>query len=341
MPPSPAPTDPRFDIVGIGNAIVDVVAQSDVRFLEHHDLHMGSMVLVDEPQANDLYAQMGPAIEVSGGSCANTVAGASALGSRVAFIGKVADDELGVIFRHDLTSLGVHFDTPAAADGPSTARCLIFVTPDAQRTMATYLGACTELGPEDIDTDLIAAGRFVYLEGYLWDPPQAKAALRAAIDIAHDAGRKVAMTLSDPFCVARHRDEFRALVDGPIDILFANQIEAESLVGVTDVWDAVNALQGTCEVVVITRGDQGSIVVTADQVHEVAPVHVPDVIDSTGAGDLYAAGFLHGLASGWDLVRCAKAGSAAAAEVIGHFGARPARDLNEVVRTATRQEGTA
>lgn len=341
MPPSPASTDPRFDIVGIGNAIVDVVAEADPRFIERHDLNMGSMVLVDEAQADDLYARMGPAIEVSGGSCANTVAGASALGSRVAFIGKVASDELGEIFRHDLTSMGVHFDTPAAVRGPATARCLIFVTPDAQRTMATYLGACVELGPEDIDTELVAAGRFVYLEGYLWDPPQAKAALRVAIDIAHEAGRKVAMTLSDPFCVDRHREEFRALVDGPIDILFANQVEAESLVGVPDVWDAVDALQGTCEVVVVTRGDQGSIVVTPDDIHEIAPVHVQDVIDSTGAGDLYAAGFLHGLASGWDLVRCAQAGSAAAAEVIGHFGARPERDLTQIVRTATRQEGTA
>jgi sugar/nucleoside kinase (ribokinase family) len=340
VPPTPAPAAPRFDIVGIGNAIVDVVAQADSRFVDDHALEMGSMVLVDEAQADALYSRMGPAIEVSGGSCANTVAGASALGSTVAFIGKVADDALGEIFRHDLTSLGVHFDTPAAWDGPSTARCLIFVTPDAQRTMATYLGACVGLGPDDIDADLVASGRFVYIEGYLWDPPQAKAALRTAIDIAHAAGRKVAMTLSDPFCVARHRDEFRALVEGPVDILFANQIEAESLVRVSDVWDAVTALQGSCEIVVVTRGDQGSIVVTPSDVHEVAPVHVADVIDSTGAGDLYAAGFLHGLASEWDLVRCAQAGSAAAAEVIGHFGARPERDLTEVVRTATRQEGT-
>ena len=332
---------PQFDIVGIGNAIVDIVAEAQPRFVTDNGLHHGSMVLIDEARATDLYGRMGPGIEVSGGSCANTVAGASALGSRVAFIGKVARDELGDIFRHDLTSLGVHFDTPAADGGPPTARCLIFVTPDAQRTMATYLGACVELGPDDIDTDLVAAGRFVYLEGYLWDPPQSIAALRIAIDAAHAAGRKVAMTLSDPVCVDRHRAEFRELVADHVDVLFANQIEAESLMEVDDVWDAVTSLQGQCEVVVITRGDQGSIIVTPDEVHEIAPVHVDDVVDSTGAGDLYAAGFLHGLAAGWDLVHCARAGSAAAAEVIGHFGARPERDLNELVRTAIRQEGTA
>jgi len=326
--------------VGVGNAIVDVVAESHADFIAANGLHMGSMVLIDEPRAVDLYARMGPGVEVSGGSCANTIAGASALGSRVAFIGKVAGDELGDIFRHDLTSLGVHFDTPAADDGPPTARCLIFVTPDAQRTMATFLGASVELDPDDIDVDLVAAGRFVYLEGYSWDPPQSKDALRTAIAAAHRAGRKVALTLSDPFCVARHRDEFRDLVADHVDILFANQLEAESLIEVDDVWDAVAALQGQCEIVVITRGDQGSIVVTPDEVHEIAPVHVDHVVDSTGAGDLYAAGFLHGLAAGWDLSQCARAGSAAAAEVIGHFGARPERDLREFVRDSIRQEGT-
>jgi sugar/nucleoside kinase (ribokinase family) len=332
---------PKFDIVGIGNAIVDVLAHADERVIADQGMQTGSMVLIDEQRATDLYAAMGPAVEVSGGSCANTIAAASALGSRVAFIGKVADDELGGIFRHDLTSLGVHFDTPAASGGPSTARCLVFVTADGQRTMATYLGACTELGLDDIDTDLVEAGRYVYLEGYLWDPPEAKLALRHAIDAAHRAGRKVAMTLSDPFCVARHREEFRELVTGPIDVLFANQLEAESLVEVADVWEAVTALQGQCEVVVITRGDQGSIIVTPTQVHEVPAVHVSEVVDSTGAGDLYAAGFLHGLTRGWSLAQCARAGSAAAAEVIGHFGARSDRDLGELVRTAIREEGTA
>jgi sugar/nucleoside kinase (ribokinase family) len=328
----------QFDIVGIGNAIVDVLAHADEGFIEAHGMQKGSMTLVDERFAETLYREMGPAVEMSGGSCANTIAAAASLGIRVAFIGKVADDQLGRIFTHDLTSGGVHFDTPAATDGPSTARCLVFVTPDAQRTMATYLGASVELGPDDIDTDLVAAARYVYLEGYLWDPPEAKQALRDAIAAAHQAGRKVAMTLSDPFCVDRHRSEFLELVAGPIDVLFANQLEAESLVEVGDVWAAVEVLQGQCELVVITRGDQGSLVVTPRAVFEVPPVRVPEVVDSTGAGDLYSAGFLFGLTQGWDFVHCAQAGAAAAAEVISHFGARPERDLGELVRIAIREE---
>ncbi len=328
----------QFDIVGIGNAIVDVLSPAEEAFINAHGLVKGSMTLIDEVVADAMYAQMGPAVEVSGGSCANTIAAAAALGSRVAYIGKVADDQLGEIFRHDLSSAGVHFDTPPSTDGPSTARCLVLVTPDAQRTMATYLGACVELGPEDIDIELVAAASFVYLEGYLWDQPRAKQALRDAMTTAHRAGRKVAMTLSDPFCVARHRAEFRELVAGPIDILFANQLEAESLMEVTEVWDVVERLQGQCELVIVTRGDQGSLVVTPDAVYEVGPVHVPEVIDSTGAGDLFAAGFLYGLAQGWDLVPCARAGAAAAAEVISHFGARPERDLGELVRIAIGEE---
>jgi len=328
----------QFDIVGIGNAIVDVLAHAEDGFIEARGMEKGSMTLVDEAVAETLYRGMGPAVEMSGGSCANTIAAAASLGIRVAFIGKVADDQLGRIFTHDLTSGGVHFDTPAAIGGPATARCLVFVTPDAQRTMATYLGASSGLGPDDIDTDLVAAAKFVYLEGYLWDPPEAKQALRDAIAAAHRAGRKVAMTLSDPFCVARHRAEFRELVAGPIDILFANQLEAESLVEIGDVWAAVEVLQGQCELVVLTRGDQGSLVVTPEAVYEVAAVRVPEVVDSTGAGDLYAAGFLYGLTQGWDFVHCAQAGAAAAAEVISHFGARPERDLGELVRIAIREE---
>jgi sugar/nucleoside kinase (ribokinase family) len=328
----------QFDVVGIGNAIVDVLAHADERYLEAQGLQKGSMTLVDEGIAEALYRGMGPAVEMSGGSCANTIAAAASLGIRVAFIGRVADDQLGRIFTHDMTSGGVHFDTPPATAGPSTARCLVFVTPDAQRTMATYLGASIDLGPDDIDTDLIAAARFVYFEGYLWDPPEAKQALREAIAAAHRADRKVAMTLSDPFCVARHRSEFRELIAGPIDVLFANQLEAESLVEVPDVWEAVEVLQGQCELVVVTRGDQGSLVVTPEAVYEVGAVRVPEVVDSTGAGDLYAAGFLYGLTQGWDLVHCAQAGAAAAAEVISHFGARPERDLAELVRTAISEE---
>jgi len=328
----------QFDVVGIGNAIVDVLAHADEVFLEDRGLQKGSMTLIDETVADSLYRAMGPAVEMSGGSCANTIAAAASLGIRAAFIGRVADDQLGRIFTHDMTSGGVHFDTSPATPGPATARCLVFVTPDAQRTMATYLGASVDLGPDDIDTDLIAAARYVYLEGYLWDPPEAKQALRDAIAAAHRAERKVAMTLSDPFCVARHRDEFRELIAGRIDVLFANQLEAESLVEVTDVWEAVGVLQGQCELVVVTRGDQGSLVVTPEAVYEVPAVRVTEVVDSTGAGDLYAAGFLYGLTQGWDLVHCAQAGAAAAAEVISHFGARPESDLRELVRIAIREE---
>jgi sugar/nucleoside kinase (ribokinase family) len=328
----------QFDVVGIGNAIVDVLAHADEVFLEDQGLQKGSMTLIDETAADSLYRAMGPAVEMSGGSCANTIAAAASLGIRAAFIGRVADDQLGRIFTHDMTSGGVHFDTPPAPPRPATARCLVFVTPDAQRTMATYLGASVDLGPDDIDTDLIAAARYVYLEGYLWDPPEAKQALRDAIAAAHRAQRKVTMTLSDPFCVARHRDEFRELIAGPIDVLFANQLEAESLVEVADVWEAVGVLQGQCELVVVTRGDQGSLVVTPEAVYEVPAVRVPEVVDSTGAGDLYAAGFLYGLTQGWDLVHCAQAGAAAAAEVISHFGARPEGDLRELVRIAIREE---
>jgi len=328
----------QFDVVGIGNAIVDVLAHADERFLEAQGLRKGGMTLVDEQIADTLYRAMGPAVEMSGGSCANTIAAAASLGIRVAFIGRVADDQLGRIFTHDMTSGGVHFDTPPATTGPSTARCLVFVTPDAQRTMATYLGASIDIGPDDIDTDVIAAARYVYFEGYLWDPPQAKQALRDAIDAAHRGGGKAAMTLSDPFCVARHRDEFRELVADRIDVLFANQLEAEALVEVADVWGAVEVLQGQCELVVITRGDQGSLVVTPEAVYEVGAVRVPEIVDSTGAGDLYAAGFLYGLTQGWDLRHCAQAGAAAAAEVISHFGARPERDLGELVRTAISEE---
>jgi sugar/nucleoside kinase (ribokinase family) len=306
--------------------------------LERHGMAKGTMTLIDAGAAEGLYADMGPAMEVSGGSCANTVAAAASLGARTAYIGKVRDDELGRIFAHDIRAAGVHFGTPPATTGPSTARCLVMVTADAQRTMGTYLGACTELGPEDVDEALVASAAVTYLEGYLWDPPRAKDALRRAIAVAKDAGRTVALTLSDPFCVDRHREEFLALVDGPVDLLFANQQEAESLFGVDDVWEAVDRLRGRVPMAAITRSDQGSLVLRGDEVFEVPSVRTGHVVDTTGAGDLYAAGFLFGLSRGWDPERCGLAGAAAAAEVISHFGARPEADLGELVRMAIGEE---
>jgi sugar/nucleoside kinase (ribokinase family) len=320
-----------LDVLGIGNAIVDVLSHADEGFLAEHDLPKGAMTLIDAERADRLYGAMGPGIEVSGGSCANTVVGAASLGSRVAYVGKVRDDQLGGIFAHDIRAAGVGFATPSASDGPGTARCLILVTPDAQRTMCTYLGACVELGPEDVDRDLVAGAAVTYLEGYLWDPPRAKEAFRVAMDTARQAGRRVALTLSDPFCVERHRGEFLELVDGPVDVLFANEHEIAALYE-TDVDDAVAAVRGRCEVAVVTRSERGSLVVTADGVEEVPAVPVERVVDTTGAGDLFAGGFLHGLTRGMALAECARLGGVVAAEVISHFGARPETDLADLAR---------
>ena len=332
------PDDVRFDLLGIGNAIVDVLSHSEEEFLVSHGLNKGTMTLIELDTAERLYDAMGAAKEVSGGSVANTVAAAGSLGARVAYIGKVRDDQLGGIFRHDIRAAGVHFETPPSSAGAATARCFVMVTRDAHRTMATHLGACVELGPEDIDTDLVAASWITYLEGYIWDPPRAKEALRMAIDAAHGAGRLVALTLSDPFCVDRHRAEFRELVEGQVDILFANEHEAMSLFEVDDVWQAVERLQAVGRIAAVTRSDQGSLVLTPEGVFEVPAVHADAVLDTTGAGDLYAAGFLFGLTRGWDARTCGLAGAAAAAEIISHIGARPEADLTEVVRLAIGEE---
>lgn len=312
-----------LDVLGIGNAIVDVLSPTDDSTLERHALPKGAMTLIDAERAETLYGQMGPGVEVSGGSCANTVAGIASLGGRSAYIGRVRDDELGRIFTHDIRAAGVDYGTPPAGDGPGTARCLIMVTPDAQRTMSTYLGASVELGPEDVDADLVASADVTYLEGYLWDPPRAKEAFRIAMAAAHGAGRRVSFTLSDPFCVERHREEFRALVDDEVDVLFANHHEIEALYEVADTEAAVAAVRGRCEIAVITRSERGSLVVTADAVHEVPAAPVDRVVDTTGAGDLFAAGFLFGLTRGRPLPECARIGAIAAAEVISHYGARP------------------
>jgi fructokinase len=321
-----------LDIVGIGNAIVDVIAQAEDGFLVAEGLVKGTMTLIDQARGETLYARMGPGVEASGGSAANTIAGFASLGGSAAFIGKVRDDQLGQVFRHDIESLGVAYRTPPATEGPSTARCLVLVTEDAQRTMATYLGVSTELGPDDLDRDAITRAKVVYLEGYLWDPPRAKEAFRAAARTAHNTGGQVALSLSDIFCVERHRQEFRDLVEGHIDILFANELELMALTQAKDFAGALAAIRGKCTVAAVTRSEKGSVILAGDATVEVKPEHVGKVVDSTGAGDLYAAGFLYGLTRGLDMTACGRLGSLAAGEVISHMGARPQVSLKDLAR---------
>jgi sugar/nucleoside kinase (ribokinase family) len=323
----------EFDVAGIGNAIVDVLSQADESMLERLGLPKGMMTLIDEDTAHALYGEMGPSVEMSGGSAANTIAGIAALGGRCAYIGKVSDDLLGTIFQHDLSAQGVSFQTAPAADGPSTARCLILVTPDGQRTMQTYLGACVGLGPDDVDPAVIESAKITYLEGYLWDPPQAKEAFRKAATLAHAAGRKVALSLSDPFCVARHKDELLALLAEHVDILFANEAEITGLYGCG--FDrAVAQVRGHCDIAALTRGAHGSVAVAGDTTVSVPAEKIERVVDTTGAGDLYAAGFLFALTRGRDLSDCARLGGICAAEAISHFGARPETDLRALARSA-------
>jgi sugar/nucleoside kinase (ribokinase family) len=321
----------RQDVVGIGNAIVDVIAHAEDGFLAAEAMAKGAMTLIEADRAEGLYARMGPAVEMSGGSAANSRAGIASLGGRAGFIGKVKDDQLGAIFSHDIRAAGVSFQTPPAQAGPPTARCLIFVTPDAQRTMNTYLGACVELGPEDVDEALIASARVAYLEGYLWDKPRAKEAFRKAARLAHEAGGKVALTLSDPFCVERHRAEFQELVKGPVDILFANEAEIRALWQVADFEAALSATRGLVEIAALTRSEKGSVVLSGNGAERVPAEPVARVLDTTGAGDLYAAGFLFGLTAGRPPAQCARIGAIAAAEVISHVGARPERPLKALV----------
>ncbi|MSO92301.1 MAG: adenosine kinase [Rhodospirillales bacterium] len=321
----------KFDVVGIGNAIVDVVARADDDTLRRSGLTKGSMELIGSSAAKSRYAQMGPAVESSGGSAANTIAGLASLGDRCAFIGKIADDQLGAVFRHDIRSLGVSFDTPAACNSAPTARCLILVTPDAQRTMQTYLGACVELGPDDVDANVIGAARVTYLEGYLWDPPRAKKAFLKAIEIAHAAGHLVSLSLSDAFCVDRHRSDFLELVRNHVDLLFANEQEITSLYEVDSFDAALQAVRKDCRLAALTRSAKGSVVVAGDEIHVVDAEPVARVVDTTGAGDAYAAGFLHGYLHGLGLARAARVGGIAAAEAIGHVGARPETLLKALV----------
>jgi sugar/nucleoside kinase (ribokinase family) len=325
------PTRPHYDVLGLGNAIVDVIAETDERALERLGLAKGIMTLIDRARMTRLYEGMGPAMEMSGGSCANTMAALASLGAKAAYVGKVQDDQLGEVFRHDIRATGVDFRTPPLDDGPPTARCVVFVTRDAQRTMATYLGACVELGPDDVDEAQVAAAGIVYLEGYLWDRPGAKAACVKAAEIAHRHGRKVALTLSDPFCVDRWRAEFADLIARHVDILIANEVEICSLYGANQLDQAADMVRGQVQLAALTCSADGSVLVTDGHTHRIAAARVDTVVDSTGAGDLYAAGLLYGLARDLPLPACGQLGSLAAAEVLGHFGARPKRPLEPLL----------
>ncbi|AWK86118.1 adenosine kinase [Azospirillum thermophilum] len=316
-----------YDVTGIGNAIVDVIAHADDAFLATNGIEKGAMTLIDTARAEELYGRMGPGIEVSGGSAGNTIAGVALLGAKAAYVGKVADDQLGQVFRHDIRASGVHFETAPLQGGAPTARCLILVTPDAQRSMNTYLGACVELGPEDIDEALIAASQVTYLEGYLWDPPRAKEAFRKAAGIAHANGRKVSLSLSDSFCVHRHHAEFVDLVEKHVDVLFANEHEIGALYGTDRFEDALEAVKRLGKVAALTRSEKGSVIVTNGSVVEVPAEPVEHVVDTTGAGDLYAAGFLYGFTRDLSPAVCGRLGAIAAGEVISHVGARPEADL--------------
>jgi sugar/nucleoside kinase (ribokinase family) len=321
-------TAPRLDVLAIGNAIVDVIADADDRFLESQGLHKGMMRLIDEREAERLYAAMGPGRELSGGSAGNTAAGLAALGCSAGFIGQVADDQLGAIYQHDIESLGVDFIVPARADVGATARSLILVTPDAQRTMNTFLGAAQMLDKSDIEPAEVAAAGIVYLEGYLWDPPAPRAAMEKAIAAAHAAGRKVAFTLSDTFCVDRHRDGFWQLIrDGKIDILFANEAEAAAMEEENDVERAIELLSKEVPMLVVTRSEAGATAIAGDERADVPAEPIDRLVDTTGAGDLFAAGFLAGQARNRSLKDSLRLGAIAAAEVIQHYGARPETDL--------------
>ena len=321
-------TSPRYDVLCIGNAIVDVIADTDDAFLSKQDLHKGSMRLIDEAEAVRLYEAMGPGREISGGSAGNTAAGLAALGLSAAFIGQVADDQLGSIYRHDIEAQGIDFLVTARSDVGATARSLVLVTPDAQRTMNTYLGAAQMLERSSMDLAAVADSAIVYLEGYLWDPAAPRAAMAAAIEAAHAAGRKVAFTLSDTFCVDRHREGFWQLIrNGKIDILFANEAEAASMAMVNDVEEAIPSLAVHVQTLVVTRSEAGATAVSGSERADVPAEPIERLVDTTGAGDLFAAGFLAGEARGLGLAKSLKLGAIAAAEVIQHYGARPEKDL--------------
>lgn len=321
----------RFDILAMGNALVDVISSESHEFLGQRGIAHGSMRLIDAAEAQSLYAAMGPGREISGGSAANSVVGATMLGARTAFVGRVAGDQLGQVFTHDIRAAGVHFDTAPAIGGPPTGRCLIVVTPDGERTMNTYLGACQELDSGDLDARLVAESAILYLEGYLWDPPSPRAAMQAAIKVAREAGNKVAFTLSDVFCVEGHRDDFLELLSAHVDIMFGNENEVKALYRTDDLDSAMMELSRHACITVVTRSEKGAVVVGGGMMAQVPGVAVARVVDTTGAGDLFAGGFMAGLVAGRSLPDCARMGCISAAEVISHFGARPEADLQALV----------
>ena len=325
-----APTEPDADVLALGNALVDVLSHEEEAFLADHHLAKGTMALIDTASAEHLYDAMGPGVEVSGGSAANTATGIASLGGQAVFVGKVADDQLGRVFAHDLRATGVLYDTPPLTGGEPTGRCLIVVTPDAERTLNTFLGASSELGAADIDPSRVARCQVTFLEGYLWDAPPAQEAFRVAARHAHEAGRRVALTLSDPFCVERHRADWLPLIESDVDVLFANETEICALYQVDDFEDAVGRVPDHCEVAAITRSEKGSLVLAGSDVIEVDAHPVAEVVDTTGAGDLYAAGFLFGMTHGLDLPTSGRLASLAAAEVISHLGARPQASLRDL-----------
>ena len=325
------PMDKSYDVVGIGNAIVDVLVQADDDLIDNFELTKGTMALVDEAQAERLYASVGPGLETSGGSAANTLAGVAQLGGRAGFIGRVRNDQLGGIFSHDIRSVGARFDTPAATEGPSTARCLILVTPDAQRTMCTYLGASVGLDPADLDLEMVAQAKVLYLEGYLWDSDEAKAAFIAAAEVARAHGGEVALSLSDAFCVERHRESFQELVDGHVDILFANEMEITALYKANSFEEAADQVRGRCKLAALTRSEQGSVVLNGAGTHSIAPFQLGPLLDTTGAGDLYAAGFLHAYTQGQAVDACGRLGSLCAGQVVTQLGPRPQGSLKQLV----------
>ena len=321
-----------YDVVAIGNAIVDVLVQTNDSFLKESSLSKGNMLLLNKLEAEKLYASIKPDFESSGGSAANTLVGLSQLGSNAGFIGRVRNDKLGEIFTKDIRSAGAQFETKKAITGPPTARCLIFITPDAQRTMCTYLGASVLLEPEDLDLSMVENTKVLYLEGYLWDHPSAKRAFLAAAETCKRSGGKIALSLSDAFCVDRHRESFLELIETHIDILFSNESEIKSLYQVSNIKDAFTKAKGHCEIIAVTLGVKGSLILSKDNLFEISSYNLGSLLDTTGAGDLYAGGFLHGYTSGQDLIKCGQIGSICAGQIVTQLGSRSNVPLKGLVK---------